>query len=95
MHSPNPRGVQALLGRRNLDLDILWRESLQLANQPIAEALEERGAAGQHHILEQLLPQVHVRLQNRVGQDLVDALRLIADQIGPEQKFGRPVAARA
>jgi hypothetical protein len=53
--SPDPGGVEALLGRADPDLDVLGRELLHLGEQPVAEALEERGAAREDDILEENL----------------------------------------
>jgi hypothetical protein len=53
--SPDPGGVEALLGRADPDLDVLGRELLHLGEQAVAEALEERGAAREDDILEEYL----------------------------------------
>jgi hypothetical protein len=53
--SPDPGGVEALLGRADPDLDVLGGELLHLGEQAIAEALEERRAAREDDILEENL----------------------------------------
>ncbi len=53
--SPDPGGVEALLGRADPDLDVLGGELLHLGEQAVAEALEEGGAAREDDILEENL----------------------------------------
>ena len=50
-------------------------ESPHLREQAVAEALEERGAAREDNVLEENLAQVHVRLLDRVDQDLGERMR--------------------
>ena len=53
--SPDPGGVEALLGRADPDFDVLGCELLHLGEEAVAEALEERGAAREDDILEENL----------------------------------------
>ena len=53
---PDPSGVEALLGRGDLDLGVLGCGALELVEQSVAKALEERRAARQHDVRVECLP---------------------------------------
>ena len=66
----DPGAVEALLGRRDPDLDVFGSQLLDLGQETVAEPLEESGATGEDDVLEENFPQVHVRLLYGVDEHL-------------------------
>ena len=77
------------LGRRD-DLDLHGRRSQgrDLLLHAIRDAGIHRGAAGEHGVGVQVLPDVHVALHDGVVGGLVDASRLHAQERGLEEGLG-------
>ena len=84
--SSNPGGVESLLRSGDPDLDVLRRQLLHLREQSVPEAFEEGGAAREDNVLEENLPQIHVRLLDRVDQHLMQALILLSNEVRPEKQ---------
>ena len=51
--TPDPGGVEPLLGGTDPDLDVLGGELLHLGEEAVPEALEEGGAAREDNVLEE------------------------------------------
>ena len=64
---PDPRGIEAFFWRSYLNFDIFGRHFFELVQQPVAKSFEQSRTARQHYILVQIFPQIHVRLENRIG----------------------------
>ena len=65
-----PRCQLPLRRCRDSNLQILRRKLSYFIQKPISEPREHRGAAREHDVTKELLPQVEVRFKNRIDEDL-------------------------
>lgn len=86
--SADPHGVLALGRRDRFDLHGGRRQWRDLLLHPVGNARVHGGAAGQHGVGVQVLPDVHVALHDRVVRGLVDAGRLHSQERRLEQRLG-------
>jgi len=86
----NPHGVLALRRRDRLDLHGGRCQRRDLLLHAVRDARVHGGAAGQHRVGVQVLPDVHVALHDRVVRRLVDARRLHAQERRLEQRLRAP-----
>merc|ERR1711963_23906 len=84
----DPDGVFALRWSDDLDLHGGGRQGGDLLLHAVGDAGEHGGAAGQHGVGVQVLPNVDVALHDRVVGGLVDAGRLHADEGRLEEGLG-------
>lgn len=74
--------------RHDLDLHGAWCQRGDLLGHAVGDAWEHGGAAAQHDVAVQVLPDVHVALHDGVEGGVVDAVGLHAHQAGLEQHLG-------
>lgn len=85
----NPGRVLPLRRREDLYPHVLDGQPLHLMQEPVAEALRERGAAREHDVGVERFAQVQVRPADSVNDHLVYAWVLEADDLRVEEDLGR------
>lgn len=85
--SADPHGIFALRRRNRLDLHGGRRQRGDLFLHPVGDARVHGGAAGQHRVRVQVLPDVHVALHDGIVRGLVDAGRFHSQERRLEQRF--------
>merc|ERR1739848_452350 len=89
MTRSNHQSNRVLALRRCDDLDLHrgWSKGRQLLGHALANALEHRGATGEHHVRVEVLADIHITLHDRLESRVMDAAGLLAHKARLEENL--------